>query len=77
MSFNSSKTGILFARAGQTNSSKSFHAGSRFSASKTELGDPAKYYFPSGLQYTPEVKSPVKGISGICLGHLTLKTVCF
>ena len=23
------------------------------------------------------VKSPVKGISGICLGHLTLNTVCF
>ena len=43
----------------------------------TEFGDPAKYSFPSGLQYTPVVKSPVKGISGICFGHLTLKTVCF
>ena len=52
-------------------------AGSRSSESKTDFGDPAKYSFPSGLQYTPVVKSPVSGISGICFGHLTLNTVCF
>ena len=45
-----SKAGILLANAGHTSSSKSFHAGSKSFASNIEIGDPAKYSFPSGLQ---------------------------
>ena len=54
----SSKTEILFANPGQTNSSKSSQAGSRSLASKTDFGDPAEDIYQAG-----GTASDVRGIA--------------